>query len=90
MFFIKIERVALVITSYSIHYTKLYDTLYVERFLAYFSVDSSTVLFGNSVGDYALSFTVFLFGLAIFALVQYFALSWLAFLSKKTESYNFV
>ncbi len=61
-------------------------TLYVERFLAYFSVDSSTVLFGNSVGDYALSFTVFLFGLAIFALVQYFALSWLAFLSKKTET----
>lgn len=60
--------------------------IYTERFLAYFNVDSSNIVLHNSIGDYVFAFTVFLFGLAIFGLAQFFALSWLAQISKKTKT----
>lgn len=61
-------------------------TIYTERFLAYFGIPSSTVYFGNSIGDYTLSFIIFLLGLVIFSLTQYFALSWLDAISKRTKT----
>jgi small-conductance mechanosensitive channel len=61
-------------------------SIYTEQFLAYFNVDSSHTLFNNTVGDYTFAFTIFLLGLVIFGLTQFFALSWLAQISKKTKT----
>lgn len=63
-----------------------YFSIYIERFLAFFSIPSSNIILGNTVYEYAVAFTVFLLGLAIFSALQYFVLSWLAYLSERTET----
>ena len=61
-------------------------TQYFEKFLAYFSIDSTYVVLGNTLGEYTLALAVFLLALAVFALVQFFVLSWFAVIAKKTET----
>jgi len=61
-------------------------SIYTEQFLSYFNVDSSKVIFSNTIGDYTFAFAIFLFGLVIFGLTQFFVLSWLAQISKNTKT----
>ncbi len=61
-------------------------TIYVDRFLAFFNIDSAFMVFGNSVGAYVLAFTFFLLGILIFALTQYFVLSCLDSVSKRNKT----
>lgn len=63
-----------------------YITTYVYQLLQHFSIPSTPVVLGNSIGDYAVAGTIFLLGLVIFSLVQRFVLLWLANLSARTET----
>lgn len=59
-------------------------TTYTEQLLAFFGFSSAAMFFGNTVGEYVLALAVFLLTLAIAGLGQYFLLSWLASVSKRT------
>lgn len=61
-------------------------TTYTEQLLAYFGVNSTIVVLGNTLGAYALAVVVFVLVLALAALAQYFLLSWLASISERTET----
>ncbi len=57
-----------------------------ERLLTLAHIDGSSMFFGNSVGAYTLALVIFLVSLAVFALAQYFAISWLAAISVRTRT----
>ena len=52
----------------------------------FLNIPADTSFLGNTVHEYLFSFVVFLFALAICGLAQYFALSWLTSISKRTAT----
>jgi len=69
---------------YSNHMQQLTDI--IAGMLAQFGIPGEHVFFGNTLGDYALALTVLILSIAIFALAQFFTLSWLAAISERTKT----
>ncbi len=61
-------------------------TQHVNSFLAHFGVQTDMVFLGNTVAAYALALTVFVISTALFALAQFYVLSWLASISRRTKN----
>jgi len=59
---------------------------YTERFIAFFGVQSSVVVLGNTLGAYVFACVLFLLGIIVFAFLQFIVLSWLSIISKRTKT----
>ncbi|MBP9749812.1 MAG: mechanosensitive ion channel family protein [Candidatus Pacebacteria bacterium] len=61
-------------------------TTYTQKILELLHLNSDYVILGNTVGAYMFAGVLFLLSLTIFALAQFFLMSWLVSLSERTKT----
>ncbi len=61
-------------------------TTYIDYFLNFFNIDGSKIFLSNSISDYVFVLVIFILSIIIFSLAQFFALSWFASVSRRTET----
>jgi small-conductance mechanosensitive channel len=57
---------------------------YIERLLAYLHINSTYVLWGNTMHEYVLAIIVLILSLVVFGLAQYLVLAWLSAIARRT------